>query len=75
MRIADNQVALLAGWDNALVQSAIGDLRLKGYPLALLMDVQRVGELEALVADFKERAAIDDARDTRLFERVEKLGK
>lgn len=36
MRISDNQVAALAGWDNAKVQLAIGNLRLAGYPVELL---------------------------------------
>lgn len=36
MRIEDNQVALLSGWDATLIQSEIGDLKLAGYPLELL---------------------------------------
>lgn len=36
MRIADNQVGLLSGWDNQLVQLAIGNLKLAGYPIDLL---------------------------------------
>ncbi len=36
MRIADNQVALLAGWDNALVASSVATLKLAGYPLDIL---------------------------------------
>lgn len=36
MRIGDNQVALLSGWDATLVQSEIAQLKLDGYPLDLL---------------------------------------
>lgn len=36
MRLADNQVGLLSGWDNAKVQLAIGNLKLAGYPMELL---------------------------------------
>lgn len=36
MRIADNQVALLAGWDFALVQAEIGALKHNGYDVQLL---------------------------------------
>ncbi|MDO8632157.1 MAG: ParB/Srx family N-terminal domain-containing protein [Phycisphaerales bacterium] len=36
IRIADNQVALLSGWDSALVQSELAELKLDDYPLDLL---------------------------------------
>lgn len=36
MRIADNQVGLLAGWDNALMQVEVGDLKNNGYDMKLL---------------------------------------
>lgn len=36
MRIEDNQVALLSGWDATLVQHEIGELKLAGYDLANL---------------------------------------
>lgn len=36
MRIADNQVALLAGWDQALVRVEIASLKGAGYDVALL---------------------------------------
>lgn len=36
MRIEDNQVALLAGWDRALISGEIASLKLAGYDVALL---------------------------------------
>lgn len=36
MRIEDNQVALLAGWDQELVSGEIASLKLGGYDIALL---------------------------------------
>lgn len=36
MRIADNQVALLSGWDKELIRHDIGDLKNSGYDVALL---------------------------------------
>lgn len=36
LRIADNQVALLAGWDAELMQLELGELQLHGFDLALL---------------------------------------
>jgi ParB-like nuclease domain len=36
MRIADNQVALLAGWDNELVSFAVKSLKRSGYDMAIL---------------------------------------
>jgi DNA modification methylase len=36
MRIEDNQVALLAGWDTKLMTSEIGSLKLAGYDVKLL---------------------------------------
>jgi ParB-like chromosome segregation protein Spo0J len=35
-RMADNQVALLAGWDKELVRLEMGELKLAGYDLPLL---------------------------------------
>ena len=44
MRIEDNQIALLAGWDKELIRAEIGSLRLSGYDVKLLGfgDVQLV---------------------------------
>jgi DNA modification methylase len=36
LRIADNQVALLAGWDQDLMQLELGELKLHGFDLPLL---------------------------------------
>lgn len=36
MRIEDNQVALLSGWDNSLLKAEVIDLQTSGYPIALL---------------------------------------
>jgi DNA modification methylase len=36
LRIADNQVALLAGWDAELMQLELGELKLHGFDLPLL---------------------------------------
>jgi ParB-like chromosome segregation protein Spo0J len=36
LRIADNQVALLAGWDQKLMQLELGELKLHGFELPLL---------------------------------------
>jgi DNA modification methylase len=36
LRIADNQVALLAGWDQQLMQLELGELKLHGFDLPLL---------------------------------------
>jgi ParB-like chromosome segregation protein Spo0J len=36
LRIADNQVALLAGWDQELIKLEIGELKLHGFDLPLL---------------------------------------
>lgn len=36
IRIEDNQVALLAGWDRALIRTEIGQLQASGYDIALL---------------------------------------
>jgi DNA modification methylase len=36
LRIADNQVALLAGWDQELMQLELGELKLHGFELPLL---------------------------------------
>ncbi len=36
LRIADNQVALLAGWDQELMRLEAGELRLHGYDMPLL---------------------------------------
>jgi hypothetical protein len=36
LRIADNQVALLAGWDQRLMQLELGELKLAGFDLPLL---------------------------------------
>jgi ParB/Sulfiredoxin domain len=35
-RLADNQIALLAGWDQELIRLEIGELKLAGYDLPLL---------------------------------------
>lgn len=44
MRIQDNSVALMAGWDKELVRGTIADLQMQGYPIAMLGfgDVQLV---------------------------------
>ncbi len=36
MRIVDNQVSLLSGWDQALISAEIGGLKLGGYDIKLL---------------------------------------
>lgn len=36
LRIADNQVALLAGWDGELLKLEVGELKLAGFELPLL---------------------------------------
>lgn len=36
MRIADNQVALLSGWDDALLRIEVGELTLSGFDVPLL---------------------------------------
>lgn len=36
MRISDNQVSLLSGWNTALIQGEIGSLKTSGYDIALL---------------------------------------
>jgi hypothetical protein len=36
MRIADNAVALLSGWDNALLRTEVSSLKLSGYEIPLL---------------------------------------
>jgi hypothetical protein len=36
LRIADNQVALLAGWDEELIRLEVGDLKLHGFDMPLL---------------------------------------
>lgn len=36
MRLQDNQVALLAGWDQGIVRTTVADLKLAGYDIPLL---------------------------------------
>lgn len=36
MRVADNQAALLAGWDTELMRLEVGELKIAGYDLELL---------------------------------------
>ena len=36
LRIADNQVALLSGWDDELIKMEVGELKLGGYDMPLL---------------------------------------
>lgn len=45
MRLSDNQVALLSGWDKELIQGEIGALKLNGYDVGLLgfPDIQLCG--------------------------------
>lgn len=61
IRIADNQVALLSGWDRDLVRSEIVDLRAAGYDVALLgfgdAELVQFEKLPGPPADFKSFGA------------------
>jgi DNA modification methylase len=57
MRLADNQVALLSGWDNALIQGEIGSLKLAGY------DILQLGFPEAQLRGWGIQIGTDTAQD------------
>lgn len=49
-RMADNQVALLAGWDTELMRLEVGELRLGGYDMSLLgFDNDQLAEFSDLL--------------------------
>lgn len=51
------------------------EIGFENYPLPLLLDAARIEEVEAFIADFKAKAALDDARGNRVFERSERLAR
>jgi len=56
LRIADNQVALLAGWNQDLIKIEVGSLSLAGYDMPLLAFPER--ELARLTGDGEDEAAL-----------------
>ena len=58
-RIADNQITLLAGWDQELIRLEIGELKLAGYELPLLGFEE--GQLTAFTLPFQSGENNPDA--------------
>lgn len=65
-RIADNQIALLAGWDKELIRLELGELKLAGYQLPLLgfEDMQLVAFMAAGPSAPGEFPAFDENVET-----------
>ena len=69
--LADNQLALNAGWDEALLRLELADLRDLGFEVGLIGFGE--GELERLLAG--ERTGLTDDDDARRCRRKRSLGR
>jgi len=71
-RLADNQLAQRAGWDDELLHLELGDLKLGGYDLGLIGFGE--AELDALLADRSEGLTDPDEVPPIPIEPVSRLG-